>query len=177
MGGGDAPLFIFSISYMFPYPERKLYDFKIEIDDRVVHLKYQQATAEETYDYFQIVQLDIEKIKKYWSDFIKKSIVLTKYHKRNIIARRKLLHKMESQMFDILPQLQETLHKQRKSVYTGIQPPKQKVVSTVLFDNSYTAITEATHIPSDEIYKRLTFEQLIRRIDKLRFDSYEQTKE
>ena len=80
-------------------------------------------------------------------------------------------------MFDILPQLQETLHKQRVSVYKDLPTPtrksnwKEKKVR-VLFDNSYTAITEATHIPSDEIYKRLTFEQLVRWIDKLRYDSY-----
>jgi hypothetical protein len=65
------------------------------------------------------------------------------------------------------------MHKTRKSRYEDEYIPRQKWERKNLFPSTESVIYEQTGIPADQIYKRLTLEQIGRRKDKVLFDYLE----
>lgn len=71
------------------------------------------------------------------------------------------------------------LHPLRKSIYSDTKPAKVngKKPKDYPFDNHLEVIAKKTGIGIDELYDRLTIEQIGWYIDKVVYDSYEMFKE
>jgi hypothetical protein len=65
------------------------------------------------------------------------------------------------------------LHRFRDSIYKNAPSPKWEKTRPYPFENMFDAIAKKALIPVDEIYDRLTMEQLWRYSDKIVYDSYE----
>lgn len=167
---------------MYKYPDRKRYRYTIPTTKGDCVIIFDQATARETAEYLEILELlvsdDIKvklqwiyKQKEYIYSFIDKYFP---YKIRNVRKRQlSLLVKaeIEAYMWDILG----LYHKLRKSIYQETQMPKVngKMLKPYPFDNHYEVIAKKTWIPIDQLYDRLTTEQIWWYLDKIVYDSYE----
>jgi len=171
---------------MYKYPERKRYKYTIPTIKWNCELFFKQATAGETEDYLSMIWLlmsnDIndqikwlELQKKYFEDFILKTIKDNgKYSEKSKVVSL-VLWELDEYKWAI----GGMLHPIRKSMYEWTQVPtidgkKQKDYP---FDNHYEVIAKKTLIPLDQLYQRLTMEQIGRYIDKIVYDAYETFKE
>jgi len=115
--GGIPPFFYIVIAKMFEYPERRKYNLKLELGQDIIFLKFKQATAEETIDYFETCKLGYDNIKEYRLNFIKNYSDVKIYHSINPIRNRRIKATITSHFQEVITILQEHYHKQRKSVY------------------------------------------------------------
>jgi hypothetical protein len=149
-------------------------------------LKFQQATAEETKDFYnlieQIQKWDItQKVKiinelnDYYINFLKTKSNYRRYN----IKKRQLLLLVIKNLGSYIDDILQLLHPLRKSIYSSSDIPKIKwhKPRKWLFTNEKEVIYSKTWIPTDEIYKRLTMEQIWWYLDKIVFDNYELFKE
>jgi len=171
---------------MYKRPERKNYRYIISTTKGDCEFIFQQATARETQEYYEIMDLlisdDVEKQirgldmqQNYFEAFIENNISL------NIKKRKKrqFLSLIKWDLDEYKWEIGGMLHPIRKSIYEWTNKPKikWKPHKDYPFDNHYEVIREKTGIPIDQIYDRLTMEQVLRYIDKIVYDSYETFKE
>lgn len=171
---------------MYKYPERKKYRYIIPTIKWNCELIFQQAVAEETQTYLEIVWLLMSKDvndqirwlqlqKEYFENFIDK--FLSECPKNS--KRYKVLSLVKEDLDEYKWAIGGMLHPIWKSMYDWTQVPtidwkKQKDYP---FDNHYEVIVKKTLIPIDQLYERLTMEQIGRYIDKIVYDAYETFKE
>lgn len=171
---------------MYEFPKRKSYIYTIPTIKGDFVLKFKQATAEETLEYFELLEtlskwtLDqkidsIKKLNSYYLSFIKEK---SDYKWRNIKKKQRLSlvkRELSSYIDDIL----QLLHPTRKSIYFETQSPKidWKKPRNSIFPNDRESIYKKTGIPVDKIYEKLTLEQIGWYIDKIVFEVYETFKE
>lgn len=171
---------------MYKRPERRKYRYIIPTTKGDCILEFEQATARETQDYLEILDLLLsdntekqirwlEEQRRYFDWFIDKFLQAnTENHKKTQLL---LLVKewLDSYKWDI----GGMLHPIRKSMYSWTDKPKinGKTQKDYPFDNHYEVISQKTLIPIDQLYDRLTMEQIWRYIDKIVYDAYETFKE
>jgi hypothetical protein len=167
---------------MYNFPERKKYRYIIPTIKGDLILRFEQATAQETMDFYNIMwaisKWDIEEkienivsINKYFRNFIKKH---SSHRWINLKERRKIslvLDNMDLYINDII----SAIHPLWDSVYKDKELPKIKWKKnrTSLFPNDRESIYKKTGIPTDKIYDTLTMEQIWWYIDKIVYDVYE----
>lgn len=167
---------------MIKYPERRKYNFSIYTPKWDVVIKFDQATAQESYDYFALFDdlnsTDLltqyeatKKIENYYIDFLKKSTNLKWYQfKKKSKIRFVIKHIEEIQWL-----MSSKLHLPRESIYNWTETPKVngEKPRPVLFDSILETIYSKTGIPVDKINDILTLEQIGWYIDKSIFSAYE----
>lgn len=168
---------------MYRYPDRKKYRYIIPTVKGDCELVFQQATARETQDYLEMVNLLLSQDindqirwltlqKEYFEQFIKTNIVDNK-HKTIIVPL--VIWELDTYKYEI----STMLHPTRKSMYSEQDIPKikWKNIDPYPFDNHYEVICKKTLIPIDQLYDRLTMEQIWWYLDKIVYDNYETFKE
>lgn len=171
---------------MYNYPKRKSYKYIIPTTKGDCVLEFMQATAKETNEYLEILELLIsddtaKQIRgimlqnKYINDFLDN----TYKYKRYNIKKRQVLSLVKSNIDDYKSDIVWILHPLRKSIYSDTKPAKVnwKKPKDYPFDNHLEVIAKKTGIAIDELYDRLTIEQIGWYIDKVVYDSYEMFKE
>ena len=172
---------------MYPYPDKKRYKYIIPTTKGDCVLEFEQATANETKDYMEIMEMllsdDTAKQiqwlllqRKYLLDFIIKSSNTKRHNIKKKMMLRLVMENIENYMHDIIGML----HPLWNSIYKWTEQPKTvngKKPNANLFDNHYEVIAQKTGIPMDQLYDRLTTEQIGRYLDKTVYESYEMFKE
>ena len=168
---------------MYTYPERKKYIYKIPTTKGDLILRFEQATARETKDYYDLIDMiqnwdiinkysAIKELSKYYLDFIEQKCDKKWYN----IRKRKVVSLVKKELGSYIDELVSMLHPTRKSVYKNTDTPKinGKKPRPNIFPNDLDVIHEKTGIPTDQIYDRLTMEQIWWYLDKVVFWFYEQ---
>jgi len=171
---------------MYEFPERKKYIYTIPTTKGKLELRFEQATAQETKDFYKTIQTISEwgfeqkidaivELNRYYYDFIKNKTNIRRYN----IRKRKVLSLVKNELASYVDQLLTLLHPTRKSIYTDTNMPKinWKNARQWLFPNEKEAIYKKTGISTDIIYDKLTMEQVGWYLDKIVFENYEMFKE
>jgi len=171
---------------MLEYPERKKYVYSIYTTKWELVIRFMQATASESKDYFKLIKdlydddvlvqyKTTKEISKYFVDFIKKSCEVKWYQYKKKSQIRYIIKHIDV----IQEQLSWKLHIIRDSMYNGSQMPivEGEKPRPVLFENILEYIYSKTWILVDKINDILTFEQIWYYTDKSIFSSYETFKE
>lgn len=172
---------------MYPYPAKKRYKYIIPTIKGDCVLEFEQATAKETSEYMEIIDMLVSddmsnKIKgiilqkKYILDFLLKSYNVKRYSFKKKRILRLVIESMEYYIGDIL----WMLHPLWDSIYKWVDMPKTvngKKPNSNPFDNHLEVICKKTGIAMDQLYDRLTTEQIGRYLDKTVYESYEMFKE
>jgi len=169
------------------YPERKKYSYIINTTKWPLEIKLMQATANETKDFYELLESiwqwnitdnieKIQKLNKYyiwlikqWIDWWKWYEIRKKWHKRQL----RLLVRKELASF--IDEVIEYTHPTRESVYKNTEMPKidWKKPRWSIFTNEKEVIYEKTWIVANKIYDELTMEQIGWYLDKIVFNNYE----
>ena len=173
---------------MFIYPEKKKYLYTIETELWDVSLFFDQATAEETKDYFSMLEAyekwnkfeklaREKKIEDYFFWIITKNIVKIKKNKR-YHTKRKLLLYIKRKSWEFCVDMVSTMHTQRKSVYSNLPRAypkwsKNQKNRTHFFQSDLQIMKDKTGVSADKINEVFTAEQIWRWIDKATYDFYE----
>lgn len=171
---------------MYNYPQRKSYKYIIPTKKGDCVLQFMQATASQTNEYLEILELlisddPVKQIKwldlqyKYLQDFIDNQTPRKRYN----IKKRQVVSLVKWELDAYRDDIVSMLHPLRKSIYTDTKPAKVngKKPKDYPFDNHLEVIAKKTGIAIDELYDRLTMEQIGWYIDKVVYDSYEMFKE
>ena len=171
---------------MYKYPQRKSYKYIIPTKKGDCVLEFMQATANETNEYLEILELLIsdeplkqikwlELQKKYLYDFIDSKTAVKWYN----LKKRQVVSLVKWELDEYVDDIVWMLHPLRKSIYSDTKPAKinWKKPKDYPFDNHLEVIAKKTGIAIDELYERLTMEQIGWYIDKVVYDSYEMFKE
>jgi hypothetical protein len=171
---------------MYNYPKRKSYKYIIPTTKGDCVLEFMQATANETNEYLEILELliwddtakqirGIMLQKKYINDFLDRTYPTKRYN----IKKRQVLSLVKINIDDYVWAIVWMLHPLRKSIYSDTKPAKVngKKPKDYPFDNHLEVIAKKTGISIDRLYDRLTIEQIGWYIDKVVYDSYETFKE
>lgn len=173
---------------MIDYPKRETYRLKLVYNKGYVVLEYKQASAQETLDYANDRRMihqekDIARKKKMTDQFNEQRA--KRVYDHIIYVQKPRRRRTEDKVKKTIAKVRylreedilKTLHKTSKSVFENIIVPKQKGETPSIFDNSMDCLIDKTLIPIDEIYNRLTLEQIIFILDKARYDVNENFKE
>lgn len=171
---------------MHDFPKRKNYIYTIPTIKGDFVLKFKQSTANETLEYYEMLEilskwtLDqkkeiINKLNKYYFNFLKEKSDYKWYN----IHKRRLLSLVKKSLASYIDEIVWMFHPIRKSVYIGTQQPKinWKKPRQSIFPNEKEAIYKKTWIPVNKIYDEFTMEQIWRYLDKIVFEVYESFKE
>lgn len=171
---------------MFDYPERKSYVYVIPTTKGDFVMRFKQATAQETMDFYRMmsnlhnwtfeekVEI-IRKINKYYNKLLKES----SWYKWYKLWLRRKLRLVKKNLAKYIDQVVDLMHPLWDSIYAWTKKPKinGKNLRNSLFTNDREAIYQKTGIPTDKIYDKLTMEQIGWYIDKIVFENYELFKE
>ena len=169
------------------YPERKKYNYVINTTKWKLDIKIIQATANETRDFYEWLDVlmkwdleqNIEQIKnmnKYYIKLIWNWIERWKWYEiRKNIKRYRIRLLVKKELASYIDEVVSMCHKIRESVYSPSDSPKinGKRPRSSLFTNEKEAIFEKTGIPAHKVYDELTMEQIGRYLDKIVFEYYE----
>jgi hypothetical protein len=111
---------------MFSYPKALTYQYIIDCDVGYIILRYKQATAEETIEYFELLQKhDIIRISEYREKIVETAEYITT-RKRKLYRKRQMRIYLKKNIFQYHNEVIETMHKTRKSRYEDEYIPRQK---------------------------------------------------
>lgn len=159
---------------MFEYPTWDSFQYIIELDIGYAILKFKQASANETMEYFHLLdEKHIIKISNYRDKIIDNAEIISKKRFFKFYYKRKIRNYLKNHFFDYHNEIIQSMHKVWKSKYHDEDTPKQKWERKQLFQTSQEIISKMTNIPVNEVYEKLTMEQVWRWLDKARFDYYE----
>lgn len=177
---------------MFVYPQRESYLYTIKTSRWDIIFDFKQATAEETYDHYELLDRlnkanqnqDIVTRKKLEDRIFNEMYYFLERHiiwvnkSRKYYTKRQVVSLLKMNIEKYYKQVSDLLHKIRESKYNWIKEPisKEEIKNwrrRQLFQNNLEAISKATLIPVDEVTNRLTIEQIGWWHDKLTFDYYE----
>lgn len=159
---------------MFEYPSWETFKYIIELDLWFAILKYKQASAIETIEYFHLLEKQhIVKISEYRNEIIDSAEIIPKSRFWYYLHKRKIKNYLKNHFFGYHNEIIQSMHKTRKSKYEDEDTPKQKWERKQLFQTSQEIVSKMTNIPVNEVYDKLTMEQVWWRLDKARFDYYE----
>ena len=171
---------------MHLYPQSKQYKYIIPTIKGDCVLRFQQATAQETSEYIEILKLCHSEVfteKLQWLELKRNYILwlITKnYQVKRYEFRKKMIRNIVIEnIWDYIGDILDMLHVFRDSVYKWVNPPRVKWQQNrqARFEWLYEVIANSTGIPMDEIPHRLTTEQIWWYSDKIVFSNYEQFKE
>ena len=167
---------------MYTYPERKKYKYVIKTKRGNITLKFEQATAQESKDYFELmsnlydedifIKLQaLKDINAYYKSFIKQKCWLKWYNFKKRVLLLYVFRDLDQFTWEII----DLLHQSWKSIYLDQEIPLiwWKRPREALFDNQIESISMKTGIPTDQVMDRLTYEQFGWHIDKIIYNSYE----
>lgn len=167
---------------MYKYPQRKKYKYIIPTIKGDCVLQFEQATVNETKWYIEIMEMimsDDPVIKSKWMRLqaeylvwlIKKRYPCKWYEWRKREIRSIILDNIADYMSEII----WMYHKFRETIYKNVSVKAVNWEKTrpYPFENMFDTIAKNTLIPIDEVYDRLTMEQLWRYSDKIIYDNYE----
>ncbi len=189
MGRGNFPLFpfIYIIVMIQTYPERKKYNYVINTTKWKLNIKLMQATANETKDFYELLESvwqwniidNVDKIQllnKYYINLIKDWIERWKWRQiRKNIRKRQVRLLVKRELASYIDEVVWMCHKTRESVYTNKDTPKinWKKPRWSIFNSEKEVIYEKTGIPAHQVYDTLTMEQIGWYLDKSVFEYYE----
>lgn len=168
---------------MHQFPERKKTTLIIPTIKGDLRLELQQATAQESFDYFELIGrlndwniIDkynaIQDVRKYFALIIIKSSDVKRWQFKKKMRIKLVLEDID----ECMKYVSSILHPTRNSVYEWYSVPTKvngKPQRPYLFSGSNESLKEQTGIPTDEVYNRLTLEQVGRYTDASIFKSYE----
>jgi len=171
---------------MYKYPQSKRYKYTIPTKRWDCVLTFNQSTAKQTSEYLEILELllwnDTSKQIEWillQRDYIDKFFVNNYQYKRYNIKKRQVLLLVKNDIDTYISDIVWMLHPLRKSMYTDTKSPSiwWKKPKPYPFDNHLEVLVKKTGISIDELYERLTMEQIGWYMDKVVYDNYETFKE
>jgi len=171
---------------MYKYPLKKTYRYTIPTKRWDFVLTFNQSTAKQTSEYLEILELllsnDTSKQIEWillQRDYIDKFFVDNYQYKRYNIKKRQVLLLVKNEIEAYITDIVWMLHPLRKSIYSDTKSPSiwWKKPKPYPFDNHLEVLVKKTGISIDELYDRLTMEQIGRYMDKVVYDNYETFKE
>jgi hypothetical protein len=170
------------MNIMYKYPQRKKYKYVIPTIKGDCILQFEQATVNQTKEYIEIMEMVLsnhEMIKsrgmrlqtEYLIELIKERYPCKRYQWRKVKIRAIVLNDMSSYLSEIM----WMYHRFRETIYknVSIKAVNWEKTRPYPFENMFDTIAKNTLIPIDQVYDRLTMEQIWRYSDKITYDNYE----
>jgi len=183
-----AFFYIISCTIMYGYPEQTATRYDIKTKHGKISFMFEQAMAQETDDYIQIInnlnESDTIEDKFRWykqeseyrnnklnkSLMIKKGLLNKRKQKRQLNLVKKYFENYKDEIFAII-------HKFWVSKYADMPTAQPKNSKDPVFNWSFWIISDATGLSVCDVPLRLTKEQIWRRFDKLTYEYYDSFKE